>query len=143
MQTRSIARIVALLAVLTLLAAACSSDTSSSAPGGGGSSSSSESGSGEADTLDVSGMSDAEIEADDFTFAPATLVGTSGQTITLTVTNNGSASHTFTIDDQNVDEELASGDSVEVSVTFPDSGSVRFYCRFHGGGGMEGELTVA
>ena len=142
MQTRSTARMVALLAVLTLLTAACSSDTSSSAPGGGGSSSSSESGSG-ADTLDVSGMSNADIEADDFTFAPATLVGTAGQTITLTVTNNGSASHTFTIDDQNVDEELEGGDSVEVSVTFPDSGSVRFYCRFHGGGGMEGELTVA
>ena len=61
---------------------------------------------------------------------------------TIALSNTGEAPHTFTIKDQDIDEELQPGDEIEVTVTFPDSGSVKFICRFHAGGGMEGSLTV-
>lgn len=124
---------VTLVAALTLFAAACSSDTSTSEPGGSAGSTTGTDG----------GGGDLTIEAQDFQFSPASASGGAGETVAITVTNAGNASHTFTIDDAEIDEELSAGDSVEVQVTLPDSGSLRFYCRFHEGSGMEGELTVA
>lgn len=79
------------------------------------------------------------IEADDFYFEKTFLRGKPGTTIEVTVENAGSASHTFTIDEQDIDEELDADDTVEVSVQIPDSGEpVVFYCRFHEGQGMKG-----
>jgi plastocyanin len=141
MRRRSLSFVVVLLIVVAL-AAACSSDGSSSAPAGDTGDTGATGGLA-ADVLDVSDMTAAEVLAADFTFGPATLQGTAGQSIELSISNVGSASHTFTIDDQSIDEEIAAGDTAVVTVTFPDSGSVTFYCRFHQGSGMEGELTVA
>ena len=87
--------------------------------------------------------SELTLEARDFFFSPKALTGEPGQEATIVVSNTGEAPHTFTIEDLDVDEELQPGDEVEVSVTFPDSGSVDFICRFHVGGGMEGTLEVA
>jgi plastocyanin len=86
---------------------------------------------------------DFSLETRDFFFSPKALTGEPGQEATITVSNTGEAPHTFTIKDLDVDEELQPGDETEVTVTFPDSGSVEFICRFHAGGGMEGSLTVA
>jgi plastocyanin len=92
---------------------------------------------------DVAGLSEIELELDDFYFEPTVLEGEAGQSLSLTLFNEGDAPHTFTIDEQDVDEELQPGDEdVTVEVTFPDSGSVVFYCRFHAGGGMVGGLSV-
>jgi plastocyanin len=92
---------------------------------------------------DVAGQSDVEVEVDDFYFGPTVLEGEPGQTLTVTLFNEGDASHTFTIDELNVDEELQPGDEdVTADVTFPDSGALVFYCRFHESGGMLGGLSV-
>ncbi len=92
---------------------------------------------------DVAGASDAEVEVDDFYFAPTVLEGEAGQTLTLSLHNEGAAPHTFTIEDQGVDEELQPGDEgVTVDVTFPESGAVAWICRFHAGSGMAGGLSV-
>jgi plastocyanin len=42
-----------------------------------------------------------------------------------------------------VDETIAAGQSVDVQVTFPSSGTVPFFCSIHQSLGMTGELTVA
>ncbi len=64
-----------------------------------------------------------------------------GSTVHVTVKNEGSAEHTFTIDKQDVDEQLAPGETVKVDVKIPSNGkSVAFYCRFHAGMGMQGAL---
>ena len=93
-------------------------------------------------TTDVSGESGFELELDDFYFGPTVLEGEAGQTMTLTLHNEGEAPHTFTIDGA-VDEELEPGaEGVTVDVTYPDTGALAFYCRFHRGQGMLGALSV-
>lgn len=92
---------------------------------------------------DVAGSSEAEIELDDFYFGPTVLEGEADQQLTVTLFNEGEAPHTFTIDELEIDEELQPGTSdVTVQVTFPESGALPFYCRFHESGGMVGGLSV-
>ena len=92
---------------------------------------------------DISGSSDFEVEADDFYFGPTILEGDPGQELALGLYNEGGAHHTFTIDEAGIDEDLPSGaDGITVDVTFPDSGALVFYCRFHRGQGMIGALSV-
>jgi plastocyanin len=81
------------------------------------------------------------IDADDFYFEKTYLKGKAGKTVGVTITNEGAVDHTFTIDAQGVDEELAPGDSIDVDVTIPDDGKPAvFYCRFHKASGMQGAL---
>jgi len=83
-----------------------------------------------------------ELELDDNYFKPTTISGKAGSTLKLELKNEGSAEHTFTIDSQKVDKELEGGKTAEVTVKFPASGSVQFYCRYHKSSGMVGKLTV-
>ncbi len=94
-------------------------------------------------TTDVAGMPDFELELDDFYFGPTVLEGEAGQQLALGLHNEGGVSHTFTIDEAGIDEELPSGaDGISIDVTFPDSGALVFYCAFHRGQGMLGALSV-
>ena len=120
------------------LATACSSSSSSSSGAVGGSTTSPA-----AAGTDVQGKTTFAIDAQDFSFSPNALTGSAGQSLTITVTNKGTATHTFTIDSENVSVQLAPGDSQKVTVTFPQSGSVEFYCKFHVSSGMKGTLQVA
>jgi plastocyanin len=93
-------------------------------------------------SADVAGQDSVELEPDNFYFSPTVLTGEAGQTLTLELHNEGEATHTFTIEDQGVDVEVASGESATAEITFPDSGEVLFICRFHAGQGMRGGLSV-
>ncbi len=83
-----------------------------------------------------------ELELDDFYFQPTYVQATPGATVEVELSNEGSASHTFTIDDQNIDVTLEPDGHETVQVTMPDSGSLRFYCRFHASQGMQGAFTT-
>ncbi len=137
-RTRKLTLVVG-VTVAVLLLAACSSSSSSSSTGTAGGTGTSPAAAG----TDVAGKTAFAIEAQDFSFSPNSLTGSPGQSLEITVTNKGSATHTFTIDSENVSVELAPGDSQKVTVTFPESGSVEFYCKFHVGSGMKGTLQVA
>ena len=91
---------------------------------------------------DVTGATEVELEADDFYFEPTLLTGEAGQEVTVTVTNEGESPHNFSITDQDIDENIDPGDSAEVTVTFPDSGTLVFFCSFHQNSGMLGGLEV-
>jgi plastocyanin len=129
---------------LVLAAAAC---------GGYGGNKSSESGGGtttiaggpasDHGTKDVSGMSSADLALYDFYFEPTVLKGTLGQTIKLELDNKGKVEHNLTITGQQVDQNVAAGKKAEVQVTFPKSGTVSFFCKFHQSQGMAGGLTVS
>jgi plastocyanin len=93
-------------------------------------------------TEDVEGVSDFEVEMDNFYFRPTVLSGSAGQTINLELLNNGGSPHTFTIDAAQVDIEVQPGLNATTKVSFPESGTILFYCRFHAGGGMRGGLSV-
>lgn len=82
------------------------------------------------------------VEADDFYFNPTFLTATAGQKVTVELTNEGSARHTFTSEVMGVDIELAPGAKRTVTITAPASGFTEFHCRFHQGQGMQGAVYV-
>ena len=147
--------VFAALSAAIVLLAGCSSSSSTSSPVAGGSSSASSSGGGtitigsdqanDHGTEDVTGKSSFEVDANNdggFYFSPTVLTGSANQSITLDIKNAGTAQHNFSITAQNVDITLAPGTSKQVTVTFPGSGTVEFFCSFHHSLGMAGELEV-
>jgi plastocyanin len=118
------------LFALTLLAASCGGDDTPPAQNGGESPSESPSDDG------GGGGGGADLTIVDFAFSPTDLSVTDGQTIT--VTNIGENSHTFTTDDDAIDETIPAGETVEITLTGVTTGG--FHCRFHSQ--MVGTLTV-
>jgi plastocyanin len=117
--------LVTLVLVLGVAGVACTKSSSasqvdSSAPAGGGA------------TLEQ-GAGGALV------FAPKTLAVKQGTTIT--VSNVGSAPHTFTVTGQNIDTENQPGQSQQVAIDLAP-GSYPFICRFHVSQGMTGTLIV-
>ena len=94
-------------------------------------------------TKDVKDGDTIEMEADDFYFGPTFIKGPAGAKITVDLENEGKAKHTFTIDDQKLDQELDAGAKATVSVTLPASGTLVYYCQFHQNQGMQGALFTA
>ncbi len=138
-------RRLAVAAVLALVAAGCGADDPTVNDPGAGSTATLQIGGEEANdhgTADVSGETRFAVELGDNYFEPTVLSGEGGQTVTLELTNEGAAPHTFTIDAADVDVELEPGASDEVRVTFPDDGAVVFHCHFHDAQGMRGALSV-
>ncbi len=139
------------LGVVLLLAVACTSSSSSStsttttappttqttteSPSGGG---------GGGETANVAGKTTLAMTAQNFSFSPSELEGTAGQTLKITVKNTATVPHNFSIDAQNINVTINPGQSKVITVTFPTSGSVQFYCLFHKvSNNMVGELKVA
>jgi plastocyanin len=119
---------------LTLLAASCGGDdTPPDQNGGSPSESPAES---PAESPSDGGGGGADLTIVDFALSPADLSVTEGQTIE--VTNIGETSHTFTTDDDAIDETIPAGETVEIDLTGATSGG--FHCRFHSQ--MVGTLTV-
>ena len=83
------------------------------------------------------------MSAENYFFTPATLDGTAGHKLTITLTNDGSVPHNFSISDQNISVTLEAGQQKDIQVAFPQSGSVQFFCVFHQSSGMVGALEVA
>jgi plastocyanin len=140
-------RIVSLLAVvlaLALVATACSKKASG---GGGGTITIAGQKANDKGTKDVSGASSSELELNNegnvYYFEPTILKGTAGQKMTLELSNEGTALHNFSVTDQNVDQDVPSGQKAEVTVTFPQSGTLVFFCKYHQTLGMVGALEVA
>jgi plastocyanin len=129
MQRRWMSLLGALFA-LTLLAASCGDDTPADQGGGSPSEPS------ETESPADGGGGGADLTIVDFAFSPTDLSVTEGQSIT--VTNNGSTSHSFTTDDGAIDETIGEGETVDITLTGVTSGG--FHCRFHSQ--MVGTLTV-
>jgi plastocyanin len=146
-------RLSVLILALGLVAAACSSNKSTTTATPGATSPSEEESSGTMTingekannhgTKDVSGQTEADVEMDDeFYFEPTVLKGTPGQTLSIKLENGGSLAHNFTLEAQSVNQDVQPGQDAKVSVTFPQSGILEFFCRFHRSNGMIGELSV-
>jgi plastocyanin len=98
-------------------------------------------------TVDATGKSTFELEADndggEYYFKPTFVKVTSAETVKVTVKNEGSVQHTFTIDSLNINEPIDPGKSVQVNVFLPAGTTSRtFYCRFHRSSGMQGAFTT-
>jgi plastocyanin len=93
-------------------------------------------------TKDVKGKSELSLEADSYYFSPTFIRGTAGQKLHLKIENESSAQHNFTLAGQPVDQDIPAKGKVEVDVSFPQSGVLRFFCKFHTDQGMNGELLA-
>jgi plastocyanin len=85
-----------------------------------------------------------ELEVDDNYFKPNILTGPAGAQVTLELANEGATIHNFSLTEQNVNQDVPKGGRASVKVTFPPSGDLVFFCRFHKEeSGMVGVLRVA
>jgi cytochrome c oxidase subunit 2 len=125
LSTRGV-RLAALLVTAALLAGACGGDDDDSGSNGGA-------GGGEGQSV--------ELTAADFAFDPTTIEAEPGQELTVTLVNDDSAEHSFTVSDLDVEVEAEGGESAEVTFNAPDSGSVEFICKYHPEQ-MTGEISV-
>jgi plastocyanin len=141
----------AAIIAMTLLLSACSSDSPSSAAspsasGEGGESSSTITLNGQTandhGTKDVSGGGKEEVEVDSFYFNPTVFTAHAGDALTLTLSNETSTLHNFSLPDQSIDMDVPPDGSIKVTVTFPDSGTQVFFCKYHQSQGMVGGLQV-
>jgi plastocyanin len=143
--------------VVGLVAAACGSNAGAQGTAGGGTPTSPGSSSNGSLTIDgvvannhgtddASGKNAIELEADNdggqYYFSPTVITGSAGQTIKLSVKNEGSVEHNLTIDSLHVDKDIEPGDEVTVTVRLPQGGVLAFHCEYHGKLGMVGEFTV-
>jgi len=92
---------------------------------------------------DISGKDEAELELDNFYFEPTTFTGDAGAKVKLELKNEGTALHNFTLEDQNIDQDVQPDGTESVEVTIPQSGSIEFFCKYHRTRGMAGQLTAA
>ncbi|HET7869976.1 MAG TPA: cupredoxin domain-containing protein [Actinomycetota bacterium] len=124
-------RLAGLALSLVLLLAACGSSSSDGGDGGGGGG-----GAGGGD-----GAAGLTITIKDLAFHPNTLSAPGGQQSTVTITNEDSVTHSFTLDDGAVSRDVPAGQTVEVTVPFPASATAGFHCKFHPS--MTGTLRAA
>jgi plastocyanin len=119
-------RLVAGLFVLSLVVAACGDDDGGGTTGGATGATETGSGGG-GTTITIAG----------FAFDPDTIT-VSGPT-EVTITNEDSATHTFTLDDGSVDETVEPGATETVTVDV--SASTGFHCNIHPQ--MTGQIEVS
>ena len=125
-------RLLAGLFVLSLVVAACSSDdngggTTATTGGATGTTAATGGGGGGGTTITIAG----------FAFDPDTIT-LSGPT-EVTVTNEDTTTHTFTLDDGSVDETVEPGATVTVTVDV--SAATGFHCNIHPQ--MTGQIEVS
>ena len=129
---------LALVIALMLVAASCGGDEE-----GGGTTTVGGQKANDHGSEDVSGKSELDLELDDFYFSPTVLRGSAGERLTLHLENEGSTEHNLTVTDQGIDQDVESDGKADVTVTFPDSGTLVFFCKYHQNMGMRGALEVA
>lgn len=140
-------RRLVLLAAVALLAAGCggsggkSGSTGSEGGSGGGKKTIAGVPANDHGSKNVSGA-EAEVELDNFYFDPTVLHGKPGSQVTLELKNEGSTEHNFSIDSEKIDKDLEAGEDAKVTVTFPRSGVLSFYCKYHKSMGMAGALAA-
>jgi plastocyanin len=125
-------RLVAGLFVLSLVVAACSSDDN-----GGGTTATTGGATHSTGSTAATGGGGTTITIAGFAFDPDTIT-VSGPT-EVTVTNEDSATHTFTLDDGSVDETVDPGATVTVTVDV--SAATGFHCNIHPQ--MTGQIEVS
>jgi plastocyanin len=131
MRSTTWVRLVAVLFSLSLILAACGGDDDE---GNGGATGATNGG---ATGETTGGGGENEIMIQGFTFQPSTIT-VSGPT-DVTVTNEDSTPHTFTLEDESVDLELAGGESGTARIDVSES--TGFFCRIHPQ--MTGTVEVA
>jgi plastocyanin len=131
-----------LLFALALVAAACGKSSTTSEGGSSGTITLGGKTANNHGTKDVSGGGSEEVEVDDFYFNPTVFTAHAGDKLTLTLSNESKTLHNFSLSEQSIDEDVQPDGKVTVTVSFPDSGTLVFFCKYHQSKGMVGALKV-
>ena len=118
-------RILFAVSAVSVVLAACSSDNGATTGTTGGATAATAPTGATSQTGSTGGATALTIA--DFAFDPSTIT-VSGPT-DITITNNDSATHSFTLDDGSVDQTIPSGETVTVTVDVSES--TGFHCTFH------------
>jgi plastocyanin len=78
----------------------------------------------------------------DFFFEPTCIVAEPGSQLTISVDNVGRILHNIAVEEQDIDEDVGAGETVTVTVSVPDSGTLHFICKYHTSAGMVGAVTA-
>ena len=73
-------------------------------------------------------------------FDPTFIEAQPGAALAVQLSNSDNVQHTFTIDEADIDVLLDEQGEELVDVVVPESGHLRFYCRFHEAEGMAGAI---
>ncbi|MDQ1439093.1 MAG: hypothetical protein QOK43_2722 [Acidimicrobiaceae bacterium] len=148
---RNLVRLVAVMTLVGVVAGGCGKSNSGSAGSGTGTGtadtaapvklSGTTNNHGTKDFTGKGGSADVTVELDDFYMAPTFIKAKAGQTLSITIKNDGKNAHTFTTGG-GVDEQVNPGKSAKASLTAPASGVLVYYCRFHQGQGMQGAVYL-
>jgi plastocyanin len=93
-------------------------------------------------TKAATGKTTFALEADSYYFEPTFIQGDAGKPLQLTIKNDSSATHNLSITNQGIDQDIPAKGSITVTVTLPASGAIGFFCKFHTGQGMNGQLLA-
>lgn len=79
------------------------------------------------------------VEGEPF-FAPTILEGSSNQRIALRISNTTPVTHNFTLEAEHINTSIPAGATVDITVQFPTTAALVFYCSIHSndqhGGGL-------
>ena len=80
-----------------------------------------------------------EIAAGDFYFEPTVVTGPAGETLSLSVASASQNVHNVTVGE--ISEDVGPGETIELQLEFPASGTAVFVCSYHRDQGMAGALV--
>lgn len=83
------------------------------------------------------------ISIQNFAYNPGRFNARAGQSLRLTVANQDTSPHTFTIDGVADSGRLNAGDSKVIEFTPSQAGTLTYYCTIHGAARMSGQVMVA
>ncbi|MBV9293875.1 MAG: cupredoxin domain-containing protein [Frankiales bacterium] len=92
---------------------------------------------------DVSAGGTVALEVDNYYFSPTLLTGKPGEKVTVHITNDTGTAHNFTIESQHINKDIAPKTDATLTVTFPQSGVLSFFCEYHRTRGMAGGLKAS
>lgn len=133
MRNRLLFLTIAALAAVALLTAACGDDDDS-----GGASTATATGAASGTGSSVEPL-DVTIPVEDFKFGTTNITAAAGQVVNVSLDNDGSAEHSFTVGTTDV-TEAEGGEEGTGSFTASDS-TTEFHCKYHSQ--MKGTITVS
>jgi hypothetical protein len=81
----------------------------------------------------------------DFYFEPTVVIGPPGGPVDIAapqVASESETDHNVSIEEQDIDIDIAPGETARLVITFPDSGTLVFVCKYHQDRGMAGALVA-
>ena len=97
----------------------------------------------DAGTYSVAGSETLEMTAREFAFSPTLVLGPPDLAVEIDLVAEGGGTHSFTLPEEEIDQDVAGGETVRISTRFPDTGTIVFFCKYHRERGMVGGLTAA